>query len=178
MLSLSVFPHPIRFLSSASLPVPASQPSVSSFPSLPGFALQLAFPVLRFRSRFPSFPFLSGLISHVFRPGSRTRLPVCFLSPFPDSLPQLFLRCLPPALAFRIFCFLSASFRPLLLRFRLLGLLFFLSFSSRCRLTAAFPVPRLGSRLLGFLFLSSLVSRAFLPDSCTRLYCWFPFALP
>ena len=30
----------------------------------------------------------------------RTWLPVCFLSPFPDSLPQLFLRCLPHALAF------------------------------------------------------------------------------
>ena len=33
-------------------------------------------------------------------PVLRTRLPVCFLSPFPDSLPQLFLRCLPSALAF------------------------------------------------------------------------------
>ena len=45
-----------------------------SFPSLPGSALQLAFPVLRFRSRFPSFPFLSGLISHAFLPVPSTRL--------------------------------------------------------------------------------------------------------
>ena len=43
MLSLSVFPHPIRFLSSASLPVPATQPSVSSFPFLPRFASQQLF---------------------------------------------------------------------------------------------------------------------------------------
>lgn len=45
-----------------------------SFPPLPGSALQLAFPVLRFRSRFPSFPFLSGLISHAFLPVLSTRL--------------------------------------------------------------------------------------------------------
>ena len=43
MLSLSVFPHPIRFLSSASLPVPATQPSVSSFPFLLRFASQWLF---------------------------------------------------------------------------------------------------------------------------------------
>ena len=30
----------------------------------------------------------------------RTQLSVCFLSPFPDSLPQLFLRCFPRAFAF------------------------------------------------------------------------------
>ena len=47
-----------------------------------------------------------------------------FLSPFPDSLPQLFLRCLPCALAFGTFCFRSVSFRPLSFRFRLLGFLF------------------------------------------------------
>ena len=56
--------------------------------------------------------------------------------------------------------------------------LFCLSFSSRCRLTVAFPVPALALAFRGFLLLSGLVSRAFLPDSCTRLYCWFPFALP
>ena len=43
---------------------------------------------------------------------------------------------------------------------------------------SCFPDARLRSRLLGFLFLSGLVSRAFLPDSCTQLYCSFPFALP
>ena len=60
-------------------------------------------------------------------PVPRTRLPVCFLSPFPDSLPQLFLRCFPCALAFGLFPFPSAFFRPLLFRFRLLSLCFFLS---------------------------------------------------
>ena len=60
-------------------------------------------------------------------PVLRTRLPVCFLLPFPDSLPQLFLRCLPCALAFGLFPFPSAFFRPLLFRFRLLSLCFFLS---------------------------------------------------
>ena len=53
-----------------------------------------------FRSRFLAFPVLSGLISHAFLRGSCTRLSVCFLSPFPDSLPQLFLRCFPFAFAF------------------------------------------------------------------------------
>ena len=46
---------------------------------------------------------------------------VCFLSPFPDSLPQLFLRCLPSDLSSGIFRSASASFRPLLLPFRLLS---------------------------------------------------------
>ena len=53
-------------------------------------------PALRFR--FLGFPFLSGPISRVFLPGSRTRLPVRFLSPFPDSLPT----AVPQVLPFRI----------------------------------------------------------------------------
>ena len=60
-------------------------------------------------------------------PIPRTRLTVCFLSPFPDSLPQLFLRCLPRALAFGLFPCRFAFFRPLLFRFRLLSLCLFLS---------------------------------------------------
>jgi len=90
---------PVRFLSSASLPLPATQPSVSSFPLFPVSPLS-GFSGAPFRFRFQAFPFLSGLISRAFLPGSRTRLSVCFLSPFPDSLPQLFLRCFPSALAF------------------------------------------------------------------------------
>ena len=43
-------------------------------------------------------------------PVLRTQLPVCFLSPFPDSLPQLFLRCLPCAFAFGLFPFNPLSF--------------------------------------------------------------------
>ena len=108
------------------------------FPVLPK---QICFPGARFRSHFLGFPFISGLISRAFLPGSCTRLSVSFLLPFPDSLPQLFLRCLPYAFAFGPFPFQSAFFRPLLFRFRLLSFLFFLSFSSRFRLTAAFPVP-------------------------------------
>ena len=109
---------------------------------------------------------------------------VRFLSLFPASLPQPFHRCLPsfplPLVRFSsgLFRFRLPFFRPFVFRFQLLSLLFFLSFSSRFRLTAAFPVPRLYSRFLGFLLISGLVSRAFLPDSCTQLYCWFPFALP
>ena len=66
--------------------------------------------MLRFRSRFLVFPTLSCLISHAFFPGSRTRHSVCFLSPFPDSLPQLFLRCLPFAFAFGLSPFDPLSF--------------------------------------------------------------------
>ena len=109
---------------------------------------------------------------------------VRFLSPFPDSLPQPFHRCLPSSplslvrFSSGLFHFLLAFFRPLAFRFQLLSLLLFLSSSSRFCLAAAFPVPRLRSRFLGFPFLSGLVSRAFLPGFCTQLYCWFPFALP
>ena len=61
MLSLSVFPLPIRFLSSASLPVPATQPSVFPFPSsrfpltavpavlLPSSVRPVSMPSFRFR---------------------------------------------------------------------------------------------------------------------------------
>ena len=96
---LSDFPLPIRFLSSASLPVLTTQPSASSFPFLPASASQWL-PQCSALAFAPAvFPVLSSLISHAFLPGSRTRLSVCFLSPFPDSLPQLFLRCLPCAFA-------------------------------------------------------------------------------
>ena len=43
---------------------------------------------------------------------------------------------------------------------------------------SCFPGARLRSRFLGFPFLSSLISHAFLPGSCTWLYCSFLFALP
>ena len=64
---------------SASLPLPFVRffsasgylACLYSFPSLPDSALQLAFPVLRFRSRFPSFPVPPRLISHAFSPGSK-----------------------------------------------------------------------------------------------------------
>ena len=65
---------------------------------------------------------------------------VCFFSPFPDSLPQLFLRCLPHAFAFGLFPSDPLSF----VRFSsgsgysASGLPFQ---SSRPCLTVAFPVP-------------------------------------
>ena len=95
----------------------------SSFPLFPVSPLR-GCPGARLRFRFLAFPVLSSLISHAFLPGSGTQLPVCFLSPFPDSLPQLFLRCFPCALAFGLSPFLSAFFRPLLFRFLLLSFLF------------------------------------------------------
>ena len=66
---------------------------------------------------------------------------VRFFSLYPVSLPQPFHRCLPSAFASGLFHFRLTFFRPLIFRFQLLSLLFFLSFSSRFRLTAAFPVP-------------------------------------
>ena len=92
-------PRCFGFLSSAS--VLGSDYSASAFPFLL-FPVppRSCFPGARFRSRFLGFPFLSGLISHAFLPGSCTRLSVRFLSPFPASLPQLLVRCLPHALAF------------------------------------------------------------------------------
>ena len=72
MLSLSVFPLPIRFLSSASLPVLTTQSAVLPFLLFP-VPPYSCFPGARLRSRFLGFPFLSDLISHVFLPGSCTR---------------------------------------------------------------------------------------------------------
>ena len=100
--------------------------------------------------------------------------PVCFLSPFPDSLPQLFLRCLLSHFPFP-FRFLSSAFVPL--PATQLDCSSFLP-SSRLRLTAAFPV-RFGffrplcfspSVLPGFPFIPS--------DSAYSAFCWFPFVLP
>ena len=84
--------------------------------------------------------------------------------------PQLFLRCFPYALAFGLSASSSGSFRPLLFRFRLLGLLFLPFRSSRFCLSVASPVLPLRFRFLAFLLLSGLVSRAFLPDSRTQLF--------
>ena len=88
------FPLSFRFLSSPLVPVLTTQPlfflSLSSC-----LRLTVASSALRShfhscglpRSSQPGFPCLV--------PGSRTRLPVRFLSSLPASLPQLFPRCFP-----------------------------------------------------------------------------------
>ena len=102
---------------------------------------------------------------------------VCFLSPLPDSLPQLFLRCFPFALAFGLsplFRFLSSTSFPVLATWPLfLPFLLFSVLPHSC-----FPDACLCSRFLSFLFLPSLISHAFLPDSCTRLSVCFLSSLP
>ena len=115
----------------------------------------------------PSFPVL------------RTRLPVCFLSPFPDSLPQLFLRCFPYAFAFGLFPFDRFSYQSPLFRFWLLSLCFFLSSFFPSPPHSGFPgAPFLLSLLWLFPVLSNLVSRVFFPGSSYWAFCSFPFILP
>ena len=77
-----------------------------------------------------------------------------------------------------IFRFPSASFRPLLLRFQLLSLLFLPFRSFRFCLTVASPVPRSRFRSFGFLLLSCLISHAFLPDFRTWLSVGFLSSFP
>ena len=90
-LSTSGFSVPFRFLSSASDPFMATQPSVPSFPSSSRSCLTVAFPVLSSPFGSLSFPF--------FLPDFSCSLPVIgtwlsdgFLSSYPASLPQLFHR--------------------------------------------------------------------------------------
>ena len=110
MLSLSVFPLPIRFLSSASLPVPATQPLLLPFRSS-RLCLTAASPARPFRFRFfgfprsfrPGFPclfsrfFVLGFLFVSFRP-SRLRSHSCstgaslLLSPSGFSLTSTFFR--------------------------------------------------------------------------------------
>ena len=100
-----------------------------------------------------------------------------FLSPFLDSLPQLFLKCFPYAFAFGLSLpirFLSSA--PLSVLATQPSVLPFLLFSVPPH--SCFPDARLRSRFLGLLFLSSLISHAFLPDSCTRLSVCFLSSLP
>ena len=105
-----------------------------------------------------------------------------FLSPFPDSLPQLFLRCLPYAFAFG----LSPSDPLSFVRFS--------SGSGYSAFCVSFPtLPGFASQRLfrcaisafaslAFPVLSNPVSRVFFPGSCTRLpvrfLSSFPVSLP
>ena len=58
------------------------------------FRLPVAFPTPRSLLSDPSdLPLSPCLVSHTVLPVLLIQLPVCFLSAFPDSLPQPFLRC-------------------------------------------------------------------------------------
>ena len=106
------------------------------------------------------------------------RTTVRFLSPFPDSLPQLFLRCLLLVLTFRIVRLAFIFFRPCPLDFRLLSFLFLPFCSSRCHLTAVFSMHPFHFHFQDLPVTLCLISHAFLHGSLTRLYCWFLFVLP
>ena len=119
MLSLSVFPLSVCFLSSAFVPLPATQLSVSSvpfflFPPRSGFSSASVLPF-----GFPVFRLLCRPVSRAAFPVSGTWLSVRFLSSLPASLPQLFHRCFPsfplPLVRFSsgLFRLLSTFFRPL-----------------------------------------------------------------
>ena len=171
-------PRCFRFLSVASVLGSDYSASVSSFPCFlspphSGFlSAPLSLSILRFSPFFPAwFPV------HSF-PVPVLSDPVCFLSPFLASLPQLFHECLPSAFASCIFRSASASFRPLLLSFRLLGLLFLPFRSSRFCLTVASTVPPLRFRFLAFPVHSCLISHAFFPGFRTWLSVGFLSSCP
>ena len=111
-------------------------------------------------------------------PVPRTRLPVCFLSPFPDSLPQLFLRCLPSALASGISVPLPLPFGLFRFPSGYSALCFFLSalwpFASQLALRPG-PVPYVP---FASPRLPRLVSRPLPSGSAYSVLCSFPFVLP
>ena len=126
------------------------------------------FPGARLRSRFLGLPFLSGLISHAFLPGSCTRLRCSF----PFALPCFAPTAVPQVLTFRSHFRYFPLPAPFLSSVRLPlpatqpSVLPFLLFPVPPH--SCFPGARLRSRFLGFPFLSDLISHAFLPGSCTR----------
>ena len=106
-----------------------------------------------------------------------------FLSPFPDSLPQLFLRCLPCAFAFGLSPSVPLSFVRFSSGSGYSAFCFFLSSSSPLRLTAAFSgAASLPFSFLAFPFPFHPVSRVSLPFLSTWLsVCFlssFPVSLP
>ena len=168
-----------RFLSSASVLASHYSASVSSFPLSSRFRLTVASPVRPFRSRFSGLsPFFPARFPMPSFPVLRTRLPVRFLSPFPDSLPQLFLRCLPRALAFG----LSPSDPLSFVRFSsgsgYSASVSSFPISSRLCLTVASPAYPSALASLVFPVLSDLISHVFFPGSSYSASCSFPFALP
>ena len=174
---LRAFPLPICFLSSASVPLPATQPLF-----LPFRSSRLRLTVA---STVPDSALASSLstIRPAWSPMRSFRLPVLgslFVS-FRSSLlrfPQPFHRCFPYALAFGLFHFPAAFFRPRPFRFQLLSLCCFLSVLPG---SASQWLPRCTASALtssAFPVLPSLVSHAFFPGSRTRLPVCFLSSLP
>ena len=129
-------PRCFRALSTASVLGSDYSASVSSFPCFlipphSGFlSASLSLSLLR------SSPFSPAWFPVHSLPVPVLSFAVCFLSPFPDSLPRPFLRCF----SFEIFRFPSASFRPLTFSFQLLSPLLLPFRSYRFHLTVASPV--------------------------------------
>ena len=171
-----------RFLSSASVLDSDYSASVSSFPFSSCFRLTVASSVLR--SLFRSFGFPRSLLPGFPCIPSRFRYSAfLFVSFHPSSLRSHSCStsaCLLFRFRFSSGIFRSAStfFRPLLLPFRLLGLLFLPFRSSRFCLTVASSVPVFRFRFLRFPVLSSLISHAFFPGSRTRLSDGFLSSCP
>ena len=110
---------------------------------------------------------------------------VRFLSSFPDSLPQLFLRCLPSTFVSGLFPVHSTFFRLFLSRFRLLSLCFFLSVlpGSASQWLSRFTIPLSLPRFLPSALpdLSCFASGFSYSASCLFLFalpCFAPTAVP
>ena len=176
------FPVPFRFLSSASVSLPATGPSVSSFPLFP-LPPHSGFPGAPLRFRFLAFPVPPRLVSHPFSPGFRTRL--CCLFPF--VLPCFAPAAVPQVIPFRIsppgpvpdFRFLSSAS---VLASHYSASVSSFPFSSCFCLTVASSGDPSALASLVFPVLPSLISHAFLPGSGTQLPVFslssFPASLP
>ena len=103
---------------------------------------------------------------------------VGFLSPFLDSLPQLFLKCLPYAFAFGLFPFDPFPFVRFSSGSYYSASVSSFPLSSRFRLTVASSVHPSALASLVFPVLSNLISHVFFPGSSYSASCLFPFTLP
>ena len=167
-----------HFLSSVSVVASNYSASASSFPCFlspphSGFLNASGFPL-----GLPVFHLLFRSVSLASFPVSGTQLSVRFLSPFPDSLPQLFLRCFPSALAFGLSPSVPLSFVRFPSGSDYSASVSSFPLSSRFRLTVASSM--LPSAFASWVLpvLPSLISHAFFPGSSYSASCLFPFAPP
>ena len=171
-------PRCFRSLSVASVLGSDYSASVSSFPSSSCLRLTVASSVLR--SRFRSFGLPRSLPPGFPCVSSRFRYSATLYVSFRPSLIRSHSCSSGACQTFPSDIFRSASafFRPLLLPFRLLSLLFLPFRSSRFCLSVASPVPPLRFRFLAFPVLPSLVSHAFFPGFRTQLSVGFLSSCP